>query len=149
MPNIPTKPDTDTAAPGSAGDVLVVVDHHETRLFQLEGSGEPIQRTLRPYDPHHFLHHLAHKKESHYKGQRAPEDDAFYGQIAAALQSAKRILILGHGTGESDAASHLLEVLKEKHHETFSRVVQSKSVDLSAVTEPQLLTIANETFRPK
>jgi len=124
-------------------DMLLTVDHHEARLFAIEGTSAQA-RTLRPYDPHHFLHHLTHRQERELRGQREPEESSYYAQIAAALAPARRIVVLGHGTGHSNAAAHLQELLRAKHPDIARRVVATKAVDLSAVTEPQLLASAAE-----
>jgi len=124
-------------------DMLLTVDHHEARLFAIEGTSAHA-RTLRPYDPHHFLHHLTHRQERELRGQREPEEPSYYAQIAAALAPARRIVVLGHGTGHSNAAAHLQELLRAKHPDIARRVVATKAVDLSAVTEPQLLASAAE-----
>ena len=124
-------------------DMLLTVDHHEARLFAIEGTSAHT-RTLRPYDPHHFLHHLTHRQERELRGQREPEESSYYAQIAAALAPARRIVVLGHGTGHSNAAAHLQELLRAKHPDIARRVVATKAVDLSAVTESQLLASAAE-----
>jgi hypothetical protein len=128
-------------------DMVVAVDHHQTRLFTIEGASETAT-TLRPYDPHHFLHHLSHRQERELRGQREPEEPSYYAQIAAALAPARRIVLLGHGTGHSNAAAHLEEVLRAKHPEIHERIVATKAVDLSAITEPQLLALALQTLDP-
>ena len=133
--------DEDQHAPSAPPDIVVAVDHHEARLFTIEGRADTV-RTLRPYDPHHFLHHLSHRQERELRGQRDPEESSYYAAIAAALAPARRIVVLGHGTGHSNAAAHLEEVLRSKHPETFSRVAAIRAVDLSARTEPQLLALA-------
>ena len=72
------------------------------------------------------------------------------GVQTCALPISRRIVLLGHGTGHSNAAAHLEEVLRAKHPEIHSRIVAMKTVDLSAITEPQLLALALETLdRPK
>jgi hypothetical protein len=128
-------------------DVVVAVDHHQARLYTIEGATESA-RTLRPYDPHHFLHHLTHRQEKELRGQREPEEPSYYSQITAALASARRIVLVGHGTGQSNAAAHLAELLRAKHPDIFRRVVATKAVDLSATTEPQLLVLAEEALDP-
>jgi len=129
-----------TAEPATL-DIVVAVDHQQARLFAIQGTSGTA-RTLRPYDPHHFLHHLAHRQERELRGQREPEEPSYYAQIAAALAPARRIVLLGHGTGHSNAAVHLEEALRAKHPEISKRVVAVRAVDLSALTEPQLLDLA-------
>jgi hypothetical protein len=135
-------------ADGSARvDMVVAVDHHQARLFTIEGTSET-ERRLRPYDPHHFLHHLTHRQERELRGQREPEEPSYYAEIAAALAPAQRIVLLGHGTGHSNAAAHLEELLRAKHPDIYKRVVATRAVDLSAITEPQLLALALELLDP-
>jgi hypothetical protein len=133
------------AAESPTLDMIVAVDHHQTRLFTIAGASETA-RTLRPYDPYHFLHHLSHRQDPELRGQREPEEPGYYSAIAAALAPARRIVLLGHGTGHSNAAAHLEDVLRAKHPEIHSRIVATKTVDLSAITEPQLLALALETL---
>ena len=137
--------DEDRATATATLEMVVAVDHHQTRLFTIEGTAEAA-RTLRPYDPHHFLHHLTHRQERELRGQREPEEPSYYAQIAAALAPARRIILLGHGTGHSNAAAHLGEVLRAKHPEVYERIIATREVDLSAITEPQILALALETL---
>ena len=122
-------------------DMVVAIDHHQTRLFTIAGASETA-RTLRPYDPYHFLHHLSHRQDRELRGQREPEEPSYYSEVAVALAPARRIVLLGHGTGHSNAAAHLEEMLRAKHPEIYSRSVATEAVDLSALTEAQLLALA-------
>jgi hypothetical protein len=136
--------DPDSAAPS----LLIVVDHHETKIFDVDvTSNEASEHVIRPYDPQHFLHHLVHKDQSRERGQRAPEEPAYYEQIAEAVALAGKIVVLGHGEGKSNAAHHLTEYLKKHHSETYRRIVREISADLSSITLPQLLDLARETLR--
>jgi hypothetical protein len=135
------------AAGPSPLDMVVAVDHHQARLYSIEGTSETAKR-LRPYDPHHFLHHLTHRQERELRGQREPEEPSYYSEIAAALAPAHRIVLLGHGTGHSNAAAHLEQVLRSKRPDIAQRIVATKSVDLSAITEPQLLVSALAALEP-
>ncbi|GJE40269.1 hypothetical protein [Methylobacterium persicinum] len=127
-------------------DALIVVDHHEARIYRLdlETVGGETETTLRPYDPKGYIHHLSHKEDGNYRGQRAPEDLAYYDRIAAAVTNAPRIAIVGHGTGKASAMSVLSERLREHHHETQGRVVATATIDLSAATDGQLLALGRE-----
>ncbi len=126
------------------GRVVVVIDHHAARLFQELASGAEKETTVKPDDPRGFHRHLIHRKEAHYKGERAPEDTAFYEQIAKALASAKEIILIGHGTGKSNAAVFLDEYLKTHHSTVHQRITATETADLSAMTEPQMEAVAKK-----
>lgn len=124
-------------------DLLVVIDHHGAKIFHIDiSSAEPAEHTIKPYDPHHFLHHLTHKDQDRERGQRAPEEVAYYEQIAQAVADSGRIIVAGHGTGHSNAAHHFSAYLQTHHNETYQRVVDELTTDLSATTTPQLLELA-------
>jgi hypothetical protein len=134
----------DPAAPS----LLIVADHHETKIFHIDvTSDDPSAHVIKPYDPHHFLHHLTHKDQSRERGQRAPEEPAYYEKIAEAVALGGKIIIVGHGTGKSNAAHHLIEYLQSHHSETYRRVVREIEADLSSITPPQLLELARQALR--
>ena len=133
------------AAPAghAPGGLLVVVDHHEARIYEVDTAArDAAEHTIRPYDPHHFLHHLTHKDELRERGQRAPEEASYYDAIAHAIAAALRVVLVGHGAGKSNAAHHLAEYLKAHHRETFDKVSVEIAADISHLTSPQLLEIA-------
>jgi hypothetical protein len=131
-----------------APDLLIVVDHHGTKIFHVDVmSDEAAEDVIRPYDPHHFLHHLKHKDQSRERGRRAPEEPAYYARIADAVALAGKIVVVGHGAGKSNAAHHLTEYLRSHHPATYKRVVAEAVCDLSTITTPQLLEIARKAFR--
>lgn len=138
-----------TAHPSPAApSLIVVVDHHGAKIYHLGiTSDDAAKHEIRPYDPHHFLHHLAHKDQSREQGQRAPEDPSFYERIGKALAAGGRIVVVGHGTGKSNAAHHLTEYLRSHHPETYQRIVREVVADLSSVTTPQLLEIAQQALQ--
>lgn len=133
------------AAQGKNPKTAVVIDHHAARVFLgLNGSRPPQEAAIKPYDPHHFHHHLIHRKEAHYEGERVPEDTSFYEQIAEALTHAKEIVLIGHGVGKSSAVDVLIDYLKKHRIDIAHRVKAVEIVDLSALTEPQIEALARK-----
>jgi hypothetical protein len=129
-------------------DLMIVVDHHGAKIYHVDVTNDDVsEHEIRPYDPHHFLHHLTHKDQSHERGQRAPEEPEFYEQIAEAVAAGGRIVVVGHGEGKSNAADHLIAYLRIKHDGLYRRVVCEVAADLSSVTLPQLLDIARGVIR--
>ena len=129
-------------------DLLITVEHHEAKIYRIDVTSDDIsEHVIAPYDPHHFLHHLAHKDQSREHGQRAPEDAGFYDRIAEAAGAGGRIVVVGHGKGHSNAAQHLIDYLKTHHPDAYQRVVSGIVADLSSVTPPQLLELGRAALR--
>lgn len=136
--------DRSPAAPA----LVVAIDHHGARIYRVDTlPGEASERGITPYDPHHFLHHMAHKGQSRERGQREAEETAFYEAIAAALATGGAIVVVGHAQGTSNAAQYLMEYLRSHHRETWQRVVSEVAADLSAITPAQLLVLAEQALR--
>ena len=134
-----------TAAPSSA-DVVVLIDHHGAKLYQIHLSSNQQAETITPYDPHHFLHHLHHRDEVSEHGQRPAEDLTFYDRIAEALRDVNRIVLLSHGTGSSNASNVLAERLKKQHPSIYMKVVGQAEVNTSAMTEAEILAFGRKAF---
>src|SRR5580693_2720377 len=129
--------------PAQPRRMIVVIDHHAAHVYQDFGGSRPAdERKVQPYDPYHFHHHLIHRKEAHYRGERAPEEDSFYEEIAKDITAANEIVLIGHATGKSNAADFLKEYLKTHHPDISGRVIATESADLSAVTEPEIKDLA-------
>jgi hypothetical protein len=123
--------------------MIVVIDHHAAHIFSDLGESRSHDAvTITPYDPYHYHHHLVHRKEAHYEGDRVPEETSFYEEVAAALVSANEIVLVGHGTGKSSAVSVLVEYLNVHHVDLARRIKATEIIDLSALTEPEIEAIA-------
>jgi len=140
---VPGKP---AEAPAS-GRMVVVIDHHAAHVYHDRGVNLPEDEvSVKPYDPHGFHHHLVHRKEAHYQGERVPEEDSWYEAIAQDLVPAEEIVLMGHATGTSSAAAFLGDYLKSHHPETFQRIIATETVDLSALTEAEIEAVAEKAF---
>jgi hypothetical protein len=129
--------------PSQPGRMIVVIDHHAAHVYQDFGGSRPAdEHKVRPYDPFNFHHHLIHRKEAHYSGERVPEEDSFYEEIAKEITPANEIVLIGHATGKSNAADFLKEYLKTHRPDIFRRVIATESADLSALTEPEIEALA-------
>ncbi|MBB6143862.1 hypothetical protein HNQ77_001811 [Silvibacterium bohemicum] len=129
--------------PGQPCRMVVVIDHHAAHVYQDFNRKVPVaEDTVLPYDPFGFHHHLIHRKEAHYKGDRVPEETSFYEEVAKDLLPANEIVLIGHGTGKSSAVDSLIEYLKTHHHNISRHVIATETADLSALTEPEIEAIA-------
>lgn len=142
-------PGSHAEGPAQPSRMIVVIDHHAAHVYQdLGGSRPENEHKVRPYDPYNFHHHLIHRKEAHYSGERVPEEDSFYEEISKDITPANEIVLIGHATGKSNAADFLKEYLKTHHPDTSRRVIATKSADLSAVTEPEIESLAKRHMIP-
>jgi len=123
-------------------DLLVVIDHHEAKIYRAETHGA-VPEKLVPYDPHGFGRHL-HSENPETDGKRAPERKSYYEAVAKTLRGADRILIFGNGTGESSAMDRLLADLKHNHRDVAGHVIGSIVIDEHHQTEGELLAKARE-----
>ena len=124
---------------------IVVIDHHVAHIYQdLRGGAAETENTVKPYDPFGFHHHLIHRKEAHYVGERVPEENSYYEEIAAELGGAEEIVLIGHAKGKSSAMEFLLDFLKKHHPDRFKRVIATEVLDLSALTEPEIEAVVRE-----
>jgi hypothetical protein len=142
-PEVPSQP---AAHPSPAAlSLLIVVDHHGTKIFQVDVmSDDASEHFIRPYGSHHLLH----ESQSREEGQWAPEEPAYYEKIADAVALGGKIVVVGHGAGKSNAAHHLTEYLRSHHSEIYERIVHEIVADLSSITTPQLLDLARQALRP-
>jgi hypothetical protein len=141
---------TKSAQPSPLGRMVVVIDHHAAHIYHDTGATRPEdETTVKPYDPFGFQHHLIHRKEAHYRGERVPEEDSYYEEISQDLAHAQSIVLIGHATGKSNAAVFLAEYLKAHHPETFQRIIATETADLSALTEPEIEQIASKHLLPR
>lgn len=127
---------------------VVVIDHHAAHIFRdLRGSGPQDDVTVTPYDPHRYHHHLVHRHEAHYRGDRVPEEISFYEEVANELVAAEEIVLVGHATGKSSAVDALVDYLRKHRADILRRVVATETVDLSALSDPEVVAIAHRYMK--
>jgi hypothetical protein len=137
--------ETTIASPIAPGvHVLVVIDHHEAKIYRTVSHGAVPQQIV-PYDPHGFDRHLR-SENPETDGKRQPERKSYYEAIVATLRGADEILILGSGTGESSAMVQFLAEVKHHHGDVAPHIVGSIVVDEHHMTGDQALARAREFF---
>jgi hypothetical protein len=133
-----------TDDPKTAAHLLVVLDHHEARVYRTEVHGS-VPMNIVPYDPHGFGKHL-HSAHEWTDGKRPPERKSFYEAIAKTLRGAEQVLLFGSGTGRSSAMEQLVADLKDHHPDVAEKIIGSVVVDAHHTTEGQLLAKAREFY---
>jgi hypothetical protein len=136
------------AAPpaATAGEVhwLLVIDHHEARIFRSEMHDAIPQRIL-PHEPEDYFRH-AQNSQNLSRGKEKPEPNSFFEPVAKALQAAGPILIFGTGTGMSNEMDQFNAWVKIHHPALAGRIIGSLVVDEYHLSEGQLLEKAREFY---
>jgi hypothetical protein len=132
------------ATPGKDKHWLVVIDHHEARIYR---SAEPgaIPQQIRPHAPEDFFRHT-HNSQDFARGQEKPDPNSFFEPVAGVLNGAGKILVFGTGTGTGSEMDQFVAWLKQHRPALAARIVGTESVNEHHLTEPQLLAKAREFF---
>jgi len=130
--------------PGEETQWLLVIDHHEARIFRSTTPGAMAQQ-IRPHVPEDFFRH-AQNSQDFSRGQEKPDPNSFFEPVAGALNGAGKILVLGTGTGTSSEMDQFISWLQLNRPALAKRVVGSLVVDENHMTENELLAKAREFF---
>lgn len=124
--------------------LLIQLDHGGARLWWLEG--EEVQHAeLRPHGLWSTGQRLSHRHDRDIAGQRAPLDHDYLEALSTALAGADRVLLLGHGHGQSDLRRLLHNHLQQHHPQLLERL-ELEQVDERACSDGELLAIARAHF---
>lgn len=123
---------------------LLVIDHHESRIFRSEMHGAVPQQIL-PHEPDDYFRHAQDSKDVS-RGKEKPDPNSFFGPVAAVLKTGGPILIFGTGTGTSSEMDQFIGWLKVHHSDLAARIIGSVVVDEHHLTEGQLLAKAREFY---
>ncbi len=132
---------TDTVEPEAR--CLVVINHHEARLFRSVTRGTVAEEIL-PHAPEDIFR--APNSKDFARGGEKPDPNSFFPLVAKALKGTKQILIFGSGTGMANEMDQFVAWLKVHHPELDRRVAGSLIVDEHHTTDAQLLAKARDFF---
>lgn len=130
--------------PGEEIQWLLVIDHHEARIFRSTAPGT-IAQQIRPHAPEDFFRH-APDSQNFSRGQEKPDPNSFFEPVAGALNGAGKILIFGTGTGMSSEMDQFVAWLQRNRPQLAKRIIGSVVVDENHLTEDELLAKAREFF---
>ncbi len=138
----------DAGRPSMRGDqskrLVIQLDHRGARLWWLMGDALE-SASLQPHGHWSSHQRLSHRHDRDIAGQRAPIDFEYLNQLSKAVLEADRVVLLGHGHGESDLRQVLRKHLKQ-HHPTAEQRVEIEEIDDTACSEAELLAVARNHF---
>jgi hypothetical protein len=135
--------------PGDETHWLLVIDHHEARIFQSPVRGTVPQQIL-PHEPDDYFRHAHHSKDFS-RGMEKPDPNSFFEPVADALQADGPILVFGAGTGMSSEMDQFIAWVKQHRPAVAARVIGTLVVDEHHLTTDQLLAKSREFYasRPR
>jgi hypothetical protein len=138
---------SETIPPGTdANDAywLLVIDHHEARIFRSDIHGAQAGRIL-PHDVKEHFNQIQDAEEIS-RGKEKPDPNSFFEPVAKALQAAGQILIFGTGTGASSEMEQFVAWAKVHHPDMAKRIIGSLAVDEQHLTDARLLAKARDFY---
>jgi hypothetical protein len=139
--------DQATPAASAEPDVMIVVDHAGARLYALHAESRSMAKAAAE-QTHHLRHqHIDGREHDADREEHYPADTHFFAGIAAAVPTGGRIVVVGHGKGQSNEAAHLIAYLGLHHRDIQGRIVGNIVADLGHLTVPQTLQMARDALK--
>jgi hypothetical protein len=129
---------------GDGAHWLVVIDHHEARIFRSRMLGAIPQQIL-PHEPDDYFRH-AHNSRDFSRGKEKPDPNSFFEPVARALNAPGKVLVFGTGTGTGSEMEQFVAWSKLNHPELAARIIGCLVVDEHHLTDAQLLAKARDFY---
>lgn len=125
--------------------LVIRLDHRGADVFWL--LGEAVEHTcLQPHGLWASGQNLTHRHDRDVAGQRAPIDHDYLRRLTLALETADRVLLLGHGHGEANLMQVFLDHVRRHRPELLARISATELIDDPALSEAELLAHARAYF---
>jgi hypothetical protein len=124
---------------------VIHLDHHRTDVYSLVGE-EVEHAELKPHGVWGSGETLSHRHDRDIAGQKAPRDYDYLTRIMQAMECADAVLLLGHGTGESDMRQLLLAHVRRHRPDLLQRLAGVETLSIADPSEGQLLAVARDHF---
>jgi predicted RNA binding protein YcfA (HicA-like mRNA interferase family) len=129
--------------PDLAKDMIIAIDHRQAIIFRDPGTTSESRA-----EEHADLSQgrVLHRRPTAppYSNIGPMEDGTYYDAVIRDMGNARRIVILSHGTGSSNAASALMTRIYEKNPGLAHQVAAVQRCDLEAMTEPQIVSLGKK-----
>lgn len=125
--------------------VVVAIDYHESRVYQLDGGGVSRPEKIVPLDPRGYHAHL-HTKAGTVCGWYDPDDVEVWRSLAEQLRGAAAVLLLGHGNGKANASHQFIAYVEKNDRELAPALLGDLRVDVDDLTDAQIVRLGQQFF---
>lgn len=113
---------------------IIVVTHDDVSVYR---SGDAVKE-FKTEDLHGYRRHLHHKGPEKDSPLQA-EEEGYYNAVADSLVGIERIALISNAAGSSSSGGLFLREFKKRHHLIAEKIVSELTLDLEAMTVPQLI----------
>lgn len=122
--------------------VAVVTRDHAEVWRARPGEHQPVARVVRPERRSENTHvRQAQAAHGHFVLEGVPE---YFEALAAALEGAAEIVVVGHGSGKADFADAFVKHARENEPAVFTRISGTLHDDVSRLTPGQIIAHVRE-----
>lgn len=144
-------PDAAVEAPVSIQEpspgVIVVIDHAGAKVFKLGTGDEGEPMTSTDHTPvRRLVHQIEREDHDRDRDETFPEDTRFFDQVAVALGRQGKIVLIGHGKGQSNEAHQLNNYLLAHQKDVHARIVATLVADLKHLVAGELLKLGRDAL---
>jgi hypothetical protein len=122
-------------------DLVILIDHAGARILEITPAGPHAAE-----ETHHLLHHVLRTQHDADRDETYPADRHFFDAVATAAVGKGRIVIVGHGKGQSNEADHLIADFRAHHAAVHARILRNIVADLPHLTVPQMVDLARHAL---
>lgn len=127
---------------------VAVVTQDETRIWGADlvaGAKPEVVKDRNPFNRHNHI-----RMAQHHHGHDVDKfTDEYFKSIAEALEPAKEVLLITHGDGKGSTVPALTNYFEKKYPQLAKKVSDNLDVDVTRLTEPELLALAREWWDKK
>lgn len=117
---------------------MVILDRAEARLYPITLAGHAKAALA----THHLTHDIDPKQHDADRAETYPADLVFFRAIATALGPIGTVVLISHGTGQSNEAGHFIAYLDHHDLPLRGRIMANLTADLSHISMAQCLDLA-------
>lgn len=121
---------------------MVVLDRAEARVYTIPASGHARAALA----THHLTHDIDTNQHDANRDETYPADTAYFAAIAKALGPVGGVVLISHGTGQSNESAHFIDYLDHHDLPLRGRIMANLTADLSHITVAQCLDLGRRAL---
>ena len=127
---------------------VAVITQEEARIWGSDMNAETEPQVVKARNSFTRHHHIR-MAQFHHMHEVDRYTDDYLKLIAVALEPAREVLLITHGDGKASAFTHLSKYFEKNYPQLAKKVSGNLDVDITRLTEPEILALAREWWDKK